>query len=862
MSLSQLLVIFTARIREQLSLTTHTSSSMAHASRYIYIFAFLLVLPNARAQEAVEPARPIRVMQESPWTISAMSGVTPSMRPVQAYWDQQTATYFMNLVALFEALGLPVVIEGRIVRSADNRGSYEVNFEAGTTTYSVGGMAERSEDLTVGGFLHNGEDFLLTPPNVQKVLPAGTLEFDKATLTVVLSNAVFARDTSPFRLRSVSPTHANGPLLYGRTRKFIGGTQLSYRMTRAQRLENEVNYNGFMQVRASALGGRINADGTLSRGVSGDISTGVRSLSYLLDFPNSPALSRFEIGRTRMYQWPVRQSYDGLRLSNLPLSTRNMQHEAEIKGVAEPNALVSATVGGVVVDRVQADGQGRYVLRVPAYYGTSSAEVEISPVGGGLPTIETRYLFITEDLAPPGTFYWDLQGGRDSFDQSPFGFAQARFGISKSLSVRGGFAYADTMYTGTLGITKNLWGFISTGAEISYPEFAGRWTVRLVHGHLRVHGEGEIADKPGFAFYRRRMQGQFGTSFSRLSLFLNASTLESFTGSESTSLSGSGTVRLSRRTNLLLTAGRTMTRSVFGTQLPPRLQWKSVLTQYLSAGRLRGRIGMQGDGGRYEDIDFAGLIAYASYRSITLGTRIGYDFPAETVTASFTLRMDAPWISFNGHSSLDPVNPYHLQSMYGSVELSRGIRFSRQPRTYSSAQLQAFVDLNRNGRRDANEPPVPGLELDVVKARVERAEDGSARVDFLVPSTQYQVVIDPSSIREPDLVLPTGNTFSFMSDPGETKRIDIPVYKNTIVEGTISELPLSSPTLAVVVFYQGAEEVVRAAVSQQGRFTSLLGPGTYRLEVQDLLGKEDLGAFTRTLNVQAEGRQHLLIQPN
>ena len=436
------------------------------------------------------------------------------------------------------------------------------------------------------------------------------------------------------------------------------------------------------------------------------------------------------------------------------------------------------------------DGQGRYVLRVPAFYGSSRAEVEISPVGGGLPTIETRHLFIAEDLAPPGKFYWDLRGGRDQFDASPFGLAQTRVGISKSLTARGGIVYADSNYTGTLGVTKNFWGFISTGTEVSYPETAGRGTLRLFYGNWRAHGELELADKPGFTYYRHRLQGQIGVSFSGFSLFLNASDVASFAGTKSTSLNGSGTFRLSRKTNLLLTAGRTAMQS--GTQPALRLQWKSVLTRYLSFGQLRSRIGLQGEGGRYQDADFVGLTANSNFRNISFGTRIGYYFPAETVSASFTLRMDAPWMSFNSHSALDPVNPHDIQSMYGSVELSRGVRFSRLPRTYSSALLQAFVDLNRNGRKDMNEPLLPELEMDVVKARVESQKDGSVKVDFLIPSTQYQVVIDPGSIKKPNLVLPTGTVFSFMSDPGETKQIDIPVYENTVLEGTIEDLPLSS----------------------------------------------------------------------
>ena len=139
---------------------------------------------------------------------------------------------------------------------------------------------------------------------------------------------------------------------------------------------------------------------------------------------------------------------------------------------------------------------------------------------------------------------------------------------------------------------------------------------------------------------------------------------------------------------------------------------------------------------------------------------------------------------------------------------------------------------------------------------------GSVKADFLVPSSQYEVSIDPNSIKEPRLFLSTGSRFSFLSDPGETKYIDIPIYEDTIIEGTIQNLPLSSPSLAVVVFYQEQEEMSRAAVSQQGRFTSLLSPGAYRIEVIDLSGQEDLQLFTQDLTVESESIQYVQIQPN
>lgn len=785
------------------------------------------------------------------------------MQPVRTFWDQATEHYYLDVVAFFDILGFQTEIDGRIIRSRGIGGVYEIDFEQEVASFSIDGIVENEMDFSEGGAIHNGEEFLLTLPNIKNILPPDALEYDPATLTIVLSRWIFASSSSPFRLHSIPPVQYGGPLLYGRNRRLLGGMQLGYRLSRLQRLEQDVVYNGSAQIQASMLGGRIYANGTLRSDAAADeILLNLRSASYLLDFPNSPLIRRIESGRNYLSQWPTRKQFEGVRLSNLPLSTRNMQHESEIKGVTEPNALVSVSVDGVVVDRVKADGSGRYVLLVPTYYGTSKAQIEISPLGGGASTTETRHLFIPEDLTPPGVMYWDLRGGRDPDDHSMLAHGRVRYGISKRFSASGGFVVADSLYSNILGITTNLWGFLNIGGEISYPETSGRAILSMVKGNLRIRGEAELAEKPGFVFYRRRFHGQIGTATRFGSIFLNGSAVESFAGSQSMNLNVSGMMRLPNRMNLLFTGGALSTGSSFINSTRVSTHWKSTLTRHQSIGRVYGRVGFQGDGGQYETVDFAGITAYASYRGASLGMRFGYDFPASAVSVSVNLRMDAPWVSVNSHSSLDPVNPYQRQSVYGSVELGRRVHFSRKVSTFSSAVFRAFLDSDRDGRWDEGEQPYSGLSINVAKARVRYTKDGYVMADFLVPSTQYEVSIDPNSIKGADLVLSTGNRFGFVSDPGETKYINIPIYQDTIIEGTVEDLPLSSPTLAVIVIYQEQEEVSRAAVSQQGKFTSILSPGTYRIEVIDLLEQEDLGSFVKDLTVESGGVQHVQIQPN
>ena len=813
---------------------------------WIFLLVPLLAVPDLFAQVM----QPIRVLQEAPWVLSPMSA--PSMRPVPAYWDPDQSTYFVDFPALLEEIQIPVEIEGANVRARYAETVYDVDFAQGTVEVDLG--SGRIDSLDAGGYFPSGDRFLLTPSNLQKVFPEGTLSYDTSRLLLQVSQELYA--APGFQARA--PSLELGPLLYGRTRRLIGGAWVGYRMSRIQRSEHATDYNGSYNVRASALWGQIHVDATVSH-TDRTVNT-LRRANYLLDFPESPLITQIGLGRTYEHHWVGRQMYEGLRMSNRPLSTRHQQREARLSGIAEPNAIVSALVAGVVADRVQADGQGRYELHIPAYYGTLQTDIEIIPADGGPPTRETRSLFITEDLVPAGRLYYDLQGGRIRSSKRPYGHARLSGGLTHSLTAFSSFTYTDTGQALTLGAAKQIASSMMVSTEIAYPARAVRATLQIFMNRMQLQTDAILSEDSEFSFYRQRWTGRFGWSASRLSLFFHADHSESFNGRVSTYAQASGTARLARRISLVLAAGPRITRYASDAPRETRTQWRSTLTRYMTPGAFRGRVGFQAHGGQFEALDFAGGTVHATYRKVSFGARVGYDAAAGGMSASFSLRINAPWVSFASHSSLDPDNPYHQQSLYGSMVLDRAPALSRHSHPWSSALLQPFLDIDRNGQRDPGEAALDGLDIQVIRASTEATASGGVRADFLAPSTPYQVVIDPRSIPDPQLSLPSGTAFSFMSDPAELKRIHIPVHQNTIVNGSVENLPLSSPTLAVVVFYQADREVARTAVSQQGRFTLLLPPGDYRIELLDRLGQEDLSNFTQTLNLESVSTYDLQIR--
>ena len=373
-------------------------------------------------QETQEPARPLRFLQETPWTVSAPGALSSSM-PVLAWWDSEAGRYYLDITDFFDRLGFDVAAQDSVVEARGAGRIFTVDFSTGRVSQDL----SEPVDLVSETFLRvkgattshwKGAEDVHHGRHAVRLCDAAHQAFDGCRSVGGEPSGGLRRPRSrSLALRSFTP-HS-------------GNTHVNYRLTRSDRQTGSPNYNGGFQVHANALGGRLAAEGSLAM-TQGHTTTRFRSLNYLLDFPDSPLLKRVEIGRMSMYEWPLRTTYDGVRLSNMPLSTRYVQREAVVRGIAEPDAIIAASVGGVLADRVRADAQGRYALRIPAYYGSSQGPARDRSSRGGVPTTVTRYLFIGEDLLPPGAFWYDARAGRDGFDDTLFGFGQARYGLIRA----------------------------------------------------------------------------------------------------------------------------------------------------------------------------------------------------------------------------------------------------------------------------------------------------------------------------------------------------------------------------------------------------------------------------------------------
>ena len=196
-----------------------------------------------------------------------------------------------------------------------------------------------------------------------------------------------------------------------------------------------------------------------------------------------------------------------------------------------------------------------------------------------------------------------------------------------------------------------------------------------------------------------------------------------------------------------------------------------------------------------------------------------------------------------------------LQSVQGSALLTRG---ERRPQFVTGPSLQrtgvsgiVFLDRNANGRRDAGEPAVPGVQVQVGTGWARSDVEGRYRVWDLVPFVPLPVVIDSLSLPSP-LWIPTLEHPSIEAGPNRFEPLDIPLVAGGVVEGRIIwERPggVSLPPVPLVVTNARGDIVARAESFSDGEFVIFgVRSGTLTVRVDAAwLDAHQLNAVSRTV---------------
>ncbi len=733
--------------------------------------------PHAAAAQAI--------LQEVPLMVEA-----PGFhRLVRGYHDGDQ--FYVDAPQFFEALGFHTAMEGASLVALDARRRLQVDLapelaHAGRQPVSL----EQLADLF-------GRD----------------ISFDERRLSISLSTAAEAFDPGQLVRRPVLLGQVPGPLRFARERHLVGGAVASYHLGWHQRAGQPGHLQTNVRFVADALGGSLHGEAGHSA-----------RLRYLLDVPLSHYVTHLEVGslQGRGLFAPA----EAVRISNLPLGSRHVQRAATFSGRSAPHARVEALVSGHVVDWAIADSEGRYRLQVPTYYGTTEAVIRHLPLGGGSGRQDRHYVLATEELAEPRRLYYDAWLGPDARG------TRIAYGLLPRLTVRAqgerhnrgrrvrlGGALSPLRSTvvtadiepdaGVLRATARLWRR-AVAADASYdadPRYGTRRMSVQGSGHHRgLSGYAAVSKTSLAGMWHARRYVQSASYYGRRGLILEEeAALEQYGYPGALSTSGS------------------FRASVGGTG---------------SLGSALARVSVFAQG--RQDARVLGLEGHLSFRRLALGMSASYDARVRLWDARLTLRTDLRVATAGSRISRQGAAVHADHTVYGSVALGRMPRLSAQALAESSAILRIFEDVNHNGRLDSPERILPHVEAQLFHAGLSRTRSGALRASYLEPFTAYQVRIMEATIRDPLLRPATGYAFSFVADPGRTKILDIPLVRTPQISGSVVAPDRASSRLRVRVLRDSAI-VEDVDVYRDGAFALSLPPGSYFLELRDVVSGESLG---------------------
>lgn len=742
-----------------------------------WIALLLLCAPHAAIAQAV--------LQEVPLMVEAPG----FYRLVRGYHDG--VRFYVDAPQFFGALGFRTATEGTSLVAMDARRTLEVDLAPELT--HAGRQSVSLEQL--------------------EALFGADIIFDERRLSIRLSTAAESIDTGMLVRRPVLLGQVPGPLRFGRERQLAGGAVATYHVGRYQRSGQPARTQASVRFVADALGGSLH----------GEAGNAAR-LRYLLDIPLAHYVTHLEVGRLqgRGLSAPA----DAIRVSNYPLGSRHVQRAATFSGRSTPHARVEALVSGHVVDWAEADSEGRYRLQVPAYYGTTEAVVRHRPLGGAAGRIERHFFLATEELAEPRRLYYDAWLG-----QAARGMRLA-YGLLPRLTVRAqGEEHSRGGRARLGGALSPLRSAVVT-ADVEPASGARRATIRLWRRHVSADAS-YLADPR----QKTRRMHAYGSGHYR--------SLSGYAAVSATSLAGKWHARRFAQSATYYGRGGLV------------LEGEAALEQYgrpgaLSASRLlrasAGGTGTLGPAairisvfalGRQRARQF-GMDGHLTLRRMSFGMSASYDAHLGRWEARLSLRTDLRVAAISSRVGMQGGVLHHDHTAYGSIALGRMPRLSAQALAGSSAVLRIFADENHNGRLDGAERILPHVEAQLFHAGLSRTRSGALRASNLEPFTAYQVRILEATIRDPLLRPVPGYTFSFVADPGGTKILDIPLVRLPRVAGTVVAPDRAASRLRVRAIRSGAI-VDRADVYRDGAFALSLTPGSYVLQLVDVVSGEALG---------------------
>lgn len=847
--------------------------------RLITLFLFLiLLLPfNAKAQ------------QEE--VLLAFRHPAVGHLYVNSLYDSRTNESFLPLIELFSLLEINFEADARGFTIRGNfitpNNPYTINLQAPSISFGKNTFTLAPEDFRIGA-----TDYFLAPAVFEKIFGLNfTVNITQLTLTLETQHNLpveerMARERARERVEGSQINREDFPLVYGRKRSVLSGTMMDYSVSGSYDGEAQnlgYTFTGGMEV----LGGDM--QGTFTGNHSGDgnnyyNTSGLRWRYAVLNNNYISGIMAGQISTTGLQ--PL--SLKGIAITNDPIEPRRMFETYVVDGTTEPESEVEIYINEQLTDYKRANEVGYYRFDVPLTYGTTRVTLRIFTPTGQI-IVSDKQLQVPFTFLPRGVVSYNVQAGQsdnkwaDTLQNQWAAHGNVAMGISRWLTASVGaqhqgneFVPGDLFYYSSISarIAKQYLLNIEVAPENFYRlsgsvMYTGNLSLNFIYtkykGVSLFNARGATEDISANVFLPFTLFGlSTGLRVGGQHYVLPGNRLTQYTADFSTR-AGPVNLRFNYRDNLVtMNEANYFGQGLLTTSLTYTIARSPGVPVYVQGMFVRGQAQYDLRKNAMQSVEMQLSKTFFRDARLQLGVTYNIERSALMTQVSFTLDLNKVRSTTMVNSSNSNVSA--RQNFTGSLgwdmpnkHISMG---NRQQAGRGAAAVLLFVDNNSSGKYDAGDELLPynGVKLDR-STIVQVGSDSILRLNQLQSYYLYNLSVNRNAINDPTLV-PQKDKFSFIADPNQYKRIEIPFYRGGIIQGTAlierEGQQYGQGGLRIILKAVGHdnEQTVRS-FNDGGFYFMDIAPGRYTIEVdQAQLGFLEVQQLQKTeleIKALAEG---------
>ena len=534
----------------------------------------------------------------------------------------------------------------------------------------------------------------------------------------------------------------------------------------------------------------------------------------------------------------------GVQINNTPTTYRRSFGSYILSNNTEPGWTVELYVNNILVNYMQADASGFYSFEVPLVYGNSYVKLRFFGPWGEERTKEEN-INVPFNFLPAGQFEYNLTAGVvDDNKKGIFTRFVSNYGLNSRVTIGAGLEYLSSLRS------KNAMPFVNASVRLTSnilltaEHIDGVQNKAMINYRLKSNLQIEanyVKYVPGqqailanyidekklvvsMPFKRKRF-----TLFSRFSYSEIKIPKSSYTSTElllSTSFKGISSnlttnAFINDPQNIFIYSNLSFTFRVnTNLRITPQIQYEySTKKLGILKCEVEKRLFQKGFINASYEHNSRNREGYAA-----LGIRYNLSF----TQASFTVQQSKKMVNTvqTARGSFLYNDQTHQLSFNNQTSIGKG-----------GIILKAYLDVNCNGKRDANEPMLNDVNIHVNGGKLEMNKDTTISISNLEANNSYNLEMDNNNFENIAWQIKHKN-ITIMIDPNKFKVVEVPVLVMGEVSGNIllnSQSGKKGLSRVIVNILNEKGNVVGKTLSESDGYYSFLGlvPGKYTVQIDD-----------------------------